>query len=103
MERFRFDFGCIKCLYNLSNRLCFFCQGFLKLSVWLCANPKCMDGDFKSTTEEETEEVAMVGKGDCQPPGCSGDGAEFKNVGQVEISDEATVDDLKIQVERLTV
>ncbi|XP_023807313.1 ubiquitin carboxyl-terminal hydrolase 40 isoform X2 [Oryzias latipes] len=73
-------------------------KGFLKLSVWLCANPKCMDGDFKSTTEEETEEVAMVGKGDCQPPGCSGDGAEFKNVGQVEISDEATVDDLKIQL-----
>lgn len=57
-----------------------------------------MEVDFKSPTEGKRDKVGLLEKGDVQLPGCSDDGAEFRSVGQVEISDEATVDDLKTQV-----
>ncbi|XP_031703840.1 ubiquitin carboxyl-terminal hydrolase 40 isoform X1 [Anarrhichthys ocellatus] len=72
-------------------------KGFLKLSVWLCLNPSnnsAVSMDFNHTDNGHTDVVAA---GDSPPLG-AGNTAELRSAGQVEISDEATLEDLKTQV-----
>ncbi|XP_028294265.1 ubiquitin carboxyl-terminal hydrolase 40 isoform X2 [Gouania willdenowi] len=71
-------------------------KGFLKLSVWLCVDPKIMEPVFHQTNNgpalngaEAASRLFVL---------CGGNTTELKSVGQVEISDEATLDDLKAQV-----
>lgn len=66
-------------------------KGFLKLSVWLYMNQRkpCIDNGY---TEELLRE-AMNGISLC-----SSTSGELRDVGHVEISDEATLEDLKTQV-----
>ncbi|XP_041809332.1 ubiquitin carboxyl-terminal hydrolase 40 isoform X1 [Chelmon rostratus] len=80
-------------------------KGFLKLSVWLCLDPRsssteaCFNHTDNGHTEEQMLEVAPAGETHSQsPPLCAGNMAELRSVGQVEISDEATLEDLKTQV-----
>ncbi|KAF1374703.1 hypothetical protein PFLUV_G00231860 [Perca fluviatilis] len=81
-------------------------KGFLKLFVWLYLDPRnnsALSMDFNHTdnglTEEQMLEVVTAGEthGHSPPLGASNI-AELRNAGQVEISDEATLEDLKIQV-----
>lgn len=67
-----------------------------------------METDFNHTdnghTEEQMLEVVTAGETNSRPPPlCAGHTAELRSVGQVEISDEATLEDLKTQVWRLYV
>ncbi|XP_044023180.1 ubiquitin carboxyl-terminal hydrolase 40 isoform X1 [Siniperca chuatsi] len=83
-------------------------KGFLKLSVWLYLDPRndsavSMETDFNQTDNGHTEEqmLEFVTAGETRshsPPLCAGNMAELRSVGQVEISDEATLEDLKTQV-----
>ncbi|KAG8013265.1 Ubiquitin carboxyl-terminal hydrolase 40 [Nibea albiflora] len=80
-------------------------KGFLKLSVWLYLDPRnnSMESDYNHTdssrAEEEMLEAASAGETHSNsPPLCAGSMAELRSVGQVEISDEATLEDLKTQV-----
>ncbi|XP_030247171.1 ubiquitin carboxyl-terminal hydrolase 40 isoform X1 [Sparus aurata] len=76
-------------------------KGFLKLSVWFYLDPRdnSMETDFNGHTEEQTLEVVTAGKTHSQSsPMYAGNMAELKSVGQVEISDEATLEDFKTQV-----
>ncbi|KAK7904202.1 hypothetical protein WMY93_016809 [Mugilogobius chulae] len=68
-------------------------KGFLKLSVWLCVS------DSRPLTDNGFAEdcVQAVNGGD-HVPVCGCGSAELREVGQVEISDEVTLDDLKTQV-----
>ncbi|XP_049452493.1 ubiquitin carboxyl-terminal hydrolase 40 isoform X1 [Epinephelus fuscoguttatus] len=80
-------------------------KGFLKLSVWLYLDPKnnsAVSQDFNHTdnglTEEQVPEVVTAGETQSHvPPLCAGN-MELRSAGQVEISDEATLEDLKTQV-----
>lgn len=104
-----FGWRFITCDYSLFSLLLssfVFCQGFLKLSVWLCLDPRsssteaCFNHTDNGHTEEQMLEVAPAGETHSQsPPLCAGNMAELRSVGQVEISDEATLEDLKTQVE----
>lgn len=69
-------------------------QGFLKLSVWLYLDSKNSETSLNHAEEAMLEGVA----GDETPPLCGGVVAERRSAGQVEISDEATLEDLKTQV-----
>nr|XP_046268138.1 ubiquitin carboxyl-terminal hydrolase 40 isoform X2 [Scatophagus argus] len=78
-------------------------KGFLKLSVWLYVDPRNNPMDFNHTDNGHTEEKTLyvVPASDTysnSPPVCAGSMAELRGVGQVEISDEATLEDLKTQV-----
>ncbi|XP_022056802.2 ubiquitin carboxyl-terminal hydrolase 40 isoform X2 [Acanthochromis polyacanthus] len=78
-------------------------KGFLKMPVWLYVDPKNTVSDFNHTdngpAEEQMLEIVTAGETPSQsPPVCGGNTAELRNVGQVEISDEATLEDLKTQV-----
>ncbi|KAM4542615.1 ubiquitin carboxyl-terminal hydrolase 40 isoform 2-T2 [Odontesthes bonariensis] len=66
-------------------------KGFLKLSVWLCVDPENMATDFNHTDNGSAREQRLGGES-------AGNMAELISVGQVEISDEATLEDLKSQV-----
>ncbi len=62
-----------------------------------------METNFNHTdnghTEEHMPEVVSAGETHGHsPPLCAGSVAELRSVGQVEISDEATLEDLKTQV-----
>lgn len=58
-----------------------------------------METDFNGHTEEQTLEAETAGKKHSQSsPMYAGNMAELKSVGQVEISDEATLEDFKTQV-----
>lgn len=52
--------------------------------------------DFNHTDNGHTEEQMLEV---VKPPLCVGNMAELRSVGQVEISEEATLEDLKTQVE----
>ncbi|XP_019110038.2 ubiquitin carboxyl-terminal hydrolase 40 isoform X1 [Larimichthys crocea] len=80
-------------------------KGFLKLSVWLYLDPRnnSMESDYNHTDSSHAEEQMLeaVSAGETHshsPPLCAGNMAELRSVGQVEISDEATLEDLKTQV-----
>ncbi|KAI3367183.1 hypothetical protein L3Q82_008235 [Scortum barcoo] len=83
-------------------------EGFLKLSVWLYLDPRnnsavSMETNFDHTdnghAEEEMPEVVSGGEPrGHSPPLCASSVAELTSVGQVQISDEATLEDLKTQV-----
>ncbi|XP_051242887.1 ubiquitin carboxyl-terminal hydrolase 40 isoform X2 [Dicentrarchus labrax] len=80
-------------------------KGFLKISVWLYLHPSnnSMETDFNHTdnghTEEQMLEAVTAGETESHPPPlCASNMAELRSVGQVEISDEATLEDLKTQV-----
>ncbi|XP_008275139.1 ubiquitin carboxyl-terminal hydrolase 40 isoform X2 [Stegastes partitus] len=78
-------------------------KGFLKMSVWLYRDLKNVVSDFNHTdngpAEEQMLEVVTAGETHGRsPPLCGGHTAELRSVGQVEISDEATLEDLKTQV-----
>ncbi|KAM7403303.1 hypothetical protein PAMA_003975 [Pampus argenteus] len=83
-------------------------KGFLKLSVWLYTDPRnnstvSMQTDFNHTdnghAEEQMPVEATAGETrGCLPHLCGGNMAELRSVGQVEISDEVSLEDLKIQV-----
>lgn len=77
----------------------FCCQGFLKLSVWLYLDPR-NNSDFNHTENDHTEEQMLEAgtAGETQTRLCDGNMAELRSAGQVEISDEATLEDLKTQV-----
>uniref|UniRef100_A0A8C9Y2Z6 Ubiquitin carboxyl-terminal hydrolase n=1 Tax=Sander lucioperca TaxID=283035 RepID=A0A8C9Y2Z6_SANLU len=86
-------------------------KGFLKLSVWLYLDPRknsALSMDFNHTdnglADEQMLEVVTAGEthGHSPPLGASNI-AELRNAGQVEISDEATLEDLKIQVELMII
>ncbi|KAM8914024.1 ubiquitin carboxyl-terminal hydrolase 40 isoform 2-T2 [Spinachia spinachia] len=72
-------------------------MGFLKLSVWLCLdrrNNSEVSMDLNHTDDGHTQVEAA----DESPPLCAGNMAEPRRAGQVEISDEANLEDLKAQV-----
>ncbi|TKS86780.1 Ubiquitin carboxyl-terminal hydrolase 40 [Collichthys lucidus] len=80
-------------------------KGFLKLSVWLYLDPRndSMESDYNHTDSSHAEEQMLeaVSAGETHshsPPLCAGNMAELRSVGQVEISDEAMLEDLKTQV-----
>ncbi|XP_074516578.1 ubiquitin carboxyl-terminal hydrolase 40 isoform X1 [Sebastes fasciatus] len=79
-------------------------KGFLKLSMWLYLAPQnnsaAVSMDFNHAnnghTEEQMLEVATASE-TYSPPLCAGN-IDLISAGQVEISDEATLEDLKTQV-----
>ncbi|XP_039992469.1 ubiquitin carboxyl-terminal hydrolase 40 isoform X2 [Xiphias gladius] len=78
-------------------------KGFLKLSMWLYLDPKNMETDFNHTDNGHAEEqmLGVLTAGETHsnsPPLCGGNMVDLRSVGQVEISDEATLEDLKTQV-----
>lgn len=50
-------------------------------------------------TDEQMLDVVTADEARHSPPLCGSNGTELRSVGQVEISDEATLEDLKTQVE----
>lgn len=79
-------------------------QGFLKLSAWLYLNLRNNSMDLNLTdnghTEEQMPEVMTAGETHSHlPPLFVGNIAELRSAGQVEISEDATLEDLKTQVE----
>lgn len=77
--------------------------GFLKLPVWLYLDPQNTETDFNHSDsvhcEEEMLEVVTAGETHSRSfPLCGSNMAELRSVGQVEISHEATLEDLKTQV-----
>lgn len=80
-----------------------FYQGFLKLSVWLYVDQSNDTMDFTHTDNSHAQEhmLEAVTEGETGLPPSLSVGSMFKlrNVGQVEISDDATLEDLKTQVE----
>ncbi|XP_056282071.1 ubiquitin carboxyl-terminal hydrolase 40 isoform X2 [Pseudoliparis swirei] len=72
-------------------------KGFLKLSVWLCLDAttdSAVSMDF-NPTDDDPAEVVTVGD---SPPPAVGNTAEPRSAGRVEISDQATLEDLKTQM-----
>lgn len=82
--------------------LFFFFQGFLKLSVWLHLNSENIETYFNhadgDNADEQMLDVVTADETRHSPPACGSNVAELRSVGQVEISDEATLEDLKTQV-----
>lgn len=80
-----------------------FYQGFLKLSVWLCVDQSTGTMDLTRTDNGHAQECRLEamteGKTGLPPSLNVGSMFQLRSVGQVEISDEATLEDLKIQVE----
>ncbi|XP_047467575.1 ubiquitin carboxyl-terminal hydrolase 40 isoform X2 [Mugil cephalus] len=75
-------------------------KGFLKISVWLYLNLKNVELNHTGNglTEQQTDVVVTDETGSQLFPLCGGNVAELRSVGQVEISDEATLEELKTQV-----
>ena len=73
------------------------CQGFLNLTMWLYPDPQHAETDFK-----HTDSVKTAGETQSHSPTlCGGSRVELSGVGQVEISDEVTLEDLKTQVQHV--
>lgn len=75
------------------------------MSIWLYWDPKNMGRGFNHTENGPAEKqmLEMVPSGaahSLSPPVCDGNTAELRPVGQVEISDEVTLEELKTQVRR---
>ncbi|KAK2826421.1 hypothetical protein Q5P01_020635 [Channa striata] len=77
-------------------------KGFLKLSVWLCVILKPWKQILVTlrvaTLNEQMLGLETAGETQILSPLCASNTAKLKSVGQVEISDEATLEDLKTQV-----
>ncbi|XP_007576687.1 ubiquitin carboxyl-terminal hydrolase 40 isoform X1 [Poecilia formosa] len=78
-------------------------KGFLKLSVWLYVDESGVEADFKhseNSSAEQPMQGAEATDGSCAQSisVCGENMAELRNVGKVEISDDATLEDLKTQV-----
>lgn len=75
-------------------------QGFLKLSVWLYLDPSACSTGLRHTDNGHAEDQMLeVGESDSRLPSVRvGPAAEVKSIGQVEITDEACLEDLKAQV-----
>ncbi|XP_029972099.1 ubiquitin carboxyl-terminal hydrolase 40-like isoform X1 [Salarias fasciatus] len=77
-------------------------KGFLTLTVWLHQDPKTITAGFNHTDNGPTGEQMSLSADDPHDQSllvlCGGNAAELRSVGQVEISDEATLEDLKTQV-----
>uniref|UniRef100_A0A672HVH5 Ubiquitin specific peptidase 40 n=1 Tax=Salarias fasciatus TaxID=181472 RepID=A0A672HVH5_SALFA len=71
------------CLYLITFGYLCLSQGFLTLTVWLHQDPKTITAGFNHTDNGPTGEQMSL---------------SLRSVGQVEISDEATLEDLKTQV-----
>ncbi|KAM9355903.1 ubiquitin carboxyl-terminal hydrolase 40 isoform 2-T2 [Pholidichthys leucotaenia] len=71
-------------------------QGFLKISVWLYVDPLNIQTDFNhSENGPALEKTMTAGKINSL---FAGKGTELRSMGQVEISDEATLEELKTQI-----
>lgn len=71
--------------------------------MWLHLDPKNIETDFNHTdnghAEEQMQEVLTTGETHSpSPPVCGSNVVDLRSIGQVEISDEATLEDLKTQV-----
>lgn len=78
-------------------------QGFLKLSVWLYPDPSaCSTGLHHADNghdQDQMLEVVTADESDSRLPSVHvGNAAEVRSIGQVEITDEASLEDLKAQV-----
>uniref|UniRef100_A0A3B5M5R6 USP domain-containing protein n=1 Tax=Xiphophorus couchianus TaxID=32473 RepID=A0A3B5M5R6_9TELE len=78
-------------------------KGFLKLPVWLYVDLSGMEADCKRSENSPAEQQvqgAETTDGSCARSIslCGKNMAELQNVGKVEISDDATLEDLKTQV-----
>ncbi|CAG5866599.1 unnamed protein product [Menidia menidia] len=78
-------------------------KGFLKLSIWMCLDPKHMETSVNHTHSSSAGQQNLgVESSDGahfqSPHFCSRNTPEPISVGLVEISDEATLEDLKTQV-----
>ncbi|XP_068607993.1 ubiquitin carboxyl-terminal hydrolase 40 [Brachionichthys hirsutus] len=76
-------------------------KGFLKLSVWLYLDPANAALQFNHTDDGRPEEptlAVVMERPRRSPPLCADDRAQLRNAGQVEISEDATLEDLKTQV-----
>lgn len=72
-------------------------QGFLKLSVWLYVDQSNSTEDFIHTDNGHAQEDMLGETG--HPPSLNvGNMVKLRGIGQVEISDEASLEDLKTQV-----
>lgn len=80
-----------------------FYQGFLKLPVWLYVDQSNGTMDFTHTDNSHAQEHMLQTVTERKrglPPSLNvGSMFKLKSVGQVEISEEATLEDLKTQVE----
>lgn len=74
------------------------CQGFLKLSVWLHLDPSTCPAGPCHTGNGHAEEQRQPAVTAGEAVRVSLHGRELMSVGQVEIMDEATLEDLKTQV-----
>lgn len=81
------------------------CQGFLKLSVWLYLDPSTCSAGLHHTdnghAKDQMLEVVTAGESDSRLPSVRVGHAAVKSIGQVEITDEASLEDLKAQVKIL--
>ncbi|XP_047200785.1 ubiquitin carboxyl-terminal hydrolase 40 isoform X2 [Girardinichthys multiradiatus] len=78
-------------------------KGFLKLPVWLYMDLRCVEPDCNPTENSPAEQQmdrAETTDGSCAQSIFISGGkmAELRNIGRVEISDDATLEDLKTQV-----
>ncbi|XP_061599074.1 ubiquitin carboxyl-terminal hydrolase 40 isoform X2 [Cololabis saira] len=78
-------------------------KGFLNLSVWLYVDSKSIETDFNHKDSNHADEqmlgVSTTDGADVQSLSlCSGDVTKLPSLGQVEISDEASLEDLKTQL-----
>ncbi|XP_054470070.1 ubiquitin carboxyl-terminal hydrolase 40 isoform X2 [Anoplopoma fimbria] len=72
-------------------------KGFLKLSVWLCLDPRNHSAVSMDCNHTDNGHTEVLTAGD-SPPLCAGNMEGLRSAGRVEISDEATLEDLKTQV-----
>lgn len=78
-------------------------QGFVKLSVWLYVDLRGMENDCNpdenSPAEQQMQGAETTDGSFAQPISiCGGNTVELRNVGEVEISEDAMLEDLKTQV-----
>lgn len=76
--------------------------------MWLRLDPSTSPAGLRHTgnghAAEQRQPAVTAGEADqVSPHGCEGGAAELMSVGQVEIMDEATLEDLKAQVSTCSV
>uniref|UniRef100_A0A3P8UWW9 Ubiquitin specific peptidase 40 n=1 Tax=Cynoglossus semilaevis TaxID=244447 RepID=A0A3P8UWW9_CYNSE len=69
-------------------------KGFLTLPTWLFLEPHMMETERPQADSGHAEERLQV----LTDPQCGGNMVQLRNIGQVEISEEATLENLKTQV-----
>lgn len=75
-------------------------QGFLNLSVWLYVDQSNSTEDFVHTDNGHAQEDMLETVAETGHPSTLniGNMVKLRSIGQVEISDEASLEDLKTQV-----